>query len=396
MMGERSSDEVSSFGVLLRRHRLSAGLSQEHLAELAAVSSEGISALERGYRRSPHRETVTLLAAALNLSEDERNAFEAAASVASSRRQQRTFAHEYQTFPAEARVPVALTSFVGRSEELADICALLDRQRLVTLVGTTGIGKTQTAIHAAERLLNWWAGQVAFVDACGLASSDHGALASYAQYKPTLLILDGCERNVDAIASLSEALLMGAYGLRILATSLVPLRVPGEQVYALPPLTTEAAIVLFEERAQAVDHRFTITAENRLLVERICRTLDGSPKGIEMTSSRVAALSLEALLDTVILHASGCTDNERIASMCCSLSKDESRVFDRLVMLESAITLEEVARICADDVPRERVPVLIATLVEKSFVLVDLSEGKHCYRVPWMIRYFGRAEPQME
>ena len=140
--------------MLLRRFRLAAGLSQEALAERARMSANGIGALERGYRRSPQRETLALLVGALALDDRQRAGFEAAAVRAGSARRLSSASVTVGPWAdsASANLPLALTSFVGRDAELAAITALVRDHRMVTLTGAGGVGKTQTALHAASTL----------------------------------------------------------------------------------------------------------------------------------------------------------------------------------------------------------------------------------------------------
>ncbi|MBV9333404.1 MAG: helix-turn-helix domain-containing protein, partial [Candidatus Eremiobacteraeota bacterium] len=147
IMGDEGTPSgIPPFGALLKEYRLTAGLSQEVLAERARMSTDGVSALERGHRRSPQRETVALLVAALALEGEQRREFEAAADRTRTRRLGRmgeTGADE------SAELPLPLTSFVGREVELGEISSLLGDHRLVTLTGTGGIGKTQLALRVA-------------------------------------------------------------------------------------------------------------------------------------------------------------------------------------------------------------------------------------------------------
>ena len=137
------------FGMLLRQYRLAAGLSQEALAERARMSTDGIGALERGYRHTPQRETLALLAGALALDGEDRRLFEAAAARPGVQR--RSGAAVAARGPVAASVlPVSLTSFIGRETELDEITALVRDYRLVTITGSGGVGKTQTAIRVAR------------------------------------------------------------------------------------------------------------------------------------------------------------------------------------------------------------------------------------------------------
>src|SRR5262245_58333020 len=142
--------EQAPFGVLLQRHRLAAGLSQNELAESAGLSRRGISDLERGVRRSPYPATVRRLAAALSLSPLEQSAFLKALGRADSAPRE----------ISSAALPRALTSFIGREREVAEVGAVLQSTRLLTLIGPGGIGKTRLALEVAGSL----AFESAFVD----------------------------------------------------------------------------------------------------------------------------------------------------------------------------------------------------------------------------------------
>src|SRR5580704_14076866 len=149
---EERPAQPSIFGDLLRRYRLEAGLSQQELAERARMSARGISALERGERRTPQRETLALLADALALSGERAREFEAAANPVGSRKPGgHAGANGTRTGPS-SNLPLSLTSFVGRGAELAGIAQLLRTQRLVTVTGAGGIGKTRTALEVGGAL----------------------------------------------------------------------------------------------------------------------------------------------------------------------------------------------------------------------------------------------------
>jgi len=150
---------VASFGELLRQHRVARGFSQETLAELARLSTSAIGALERGSRRAPYRESVALLADALQLSGLERAEFETAAD----RGRGRASRVAPSTVSAN-NLPVPLTSFVGRDEELVAIARLLRQHRLVTITGSGGAGKTRIALELAAQLLAADAREMWFVD----------------------------------------------------------------------------------------------------------------------------------------------------------------------------------------------------------------------------------------
>jgi tetratricopeptide (TPR) repeat protein/transcriptional regulator with XRE-family HTH domain len=152
MESEGRADGLQRFGALLRLHRLAAGLSQEALADRARMSVEGISALERGFRRTPQRETVALLAGALALDGEQRQAFEEAAHApSSSRRGVGSVTVGPWPSSSAAILPPALTTFVGREEELAKLEAAFEHGNIAAVYGLGGVGKSSLAREYAWR-----------------------------------------------------------------------------------------------------------------------------------------------------------------------------------------------------------------------------------------------------
>jgi transcriptional regulator with XRE-family HTH domain len=152
-----------AFGSLLRRHRLSASLSQEALAAAAGISVSAIGAYERGINSAPHRETVLLLADALNLAGTRRAEFQLAGRRKIHVRQEKSNVNAADNLPPET------TTFVGRDADIGRIQELTARQRCVTITGTGGIGKTRVAIRAAKALKSSVRDGVAFIDLSSVA-----------------------------------------------------------------------------------------------------------------------------------------------------------------------------------------------------------------------------------
>ena len=216
-----------------------------------------------------------------------------------------------------------MTSFVGRDRQSAELKELLGKNRLVTLVGAGGIGKTRQALQVAADMASDYADGAWFVDLApivdpdlvpgtvanalgldlGTAQVPAQALVRRLGSLKLLLLLDNCEHVIAAAAALVEGLLAAAPKVHVLATSREALAVAGEQVFRLPSLAVPTAgtvgavealaagaVQLFVDRAAAGDARFTMDDRNASSVAAICRRLDGIPLAIEMAAARTPAL----------------------------------------------------------------------------------------------------------
>ena len=220
------------------------------------------------------------------------------------------------------RIPARLSSFVGRGSELGALETALSSNRLVTLVGPGGAGKTTTALELARRIapdISRWAELAplddrdaivrALATAVGLPESDQGVPGVIAPYSEPLdrvidlltatdglIVLDNCEHVVATIAEVVHRLLVDCPRLRIVATSREALGVPGEHRYRLPPLPPTDAIGLFVERA--ADHGVVIDREgDGARISDLCVRLDGLPLAIELAAARLRTMTLSELLD---------------------------------------------------------------------------------------------------
>ena len=431
----------SEFGKLLRRYRLAAGLSQEALAERARISTDSVSALERGHRRTPQRDTLKLLTDALALSDERRSEFETAAARSASQRRPRGHSSPdgAQLDAGISKLPFALTSFIGREKELDEIARLLHDHRLVTLTGPGGIGKTQTALQVVTSLSETAVGAVFFVALSPVGDSALVAaaiaatlgvqevrdrpllqtLAAYLKSKALLLILDNCEHVITDTAVITGTLLNACPRLRILATSREPLRTAGEYTYRLPSLSVPAldtsrglgaaealsfgAIELFSDRARAVDHRFTLTDENASVVADICRHLDGIPLAIELAAARVHILSVQAIASSldhrfVILAGGERTAVPRQQRMRAAidwsydlLATRERRMFERLSVFAGGCTLATARAVCAGDgIAEPEVIELLSSLVDKSLLVADFEDFGPRYSLLESFREYAR------
>jgi predicted ATPase/DNA-binding XRE family transcriptional regulator len=409
-----TTDQASAFGHLLWQYRRAAGLTQEALAERAGLSVRGVSDLERGARRAPHRETVRLLADALALGSAERASLERAVR----RQHGLPTASQARSAALGSHLPAPLTSFVGRERELAEVPRLLGGPRLLTLIGLGGIGKTRLALEVAGAAA---APETAFVD---LASLERAAvvpeavaaalgvigtpgqdlpttLAHALQGRPLLLVLDNCEHVISACAELADGLLRACPDLRILATSREPLGVGGETVWTVPPLALpdpacssakelgeSAAVRLFVERGQSSLPGFILEEANAAWVADICRRLEGIPLALELAAARVRALGVGELArrldDRLRLLVGGSRDaparqqtlRATLDWSYALLSEPERVLLARLVVFAGGWTLEAAEAVGGGDgLAREAVLDLLAQLVDRSLVAVEPTRG---------------------
>jgi predicted ATPase len=369
------------------------------------MSSDGISALERGHRRTPQHETLALLAGALALNDEQRRAFEVAATRSGLGRRG-VAAVTVGPWPGAGPsvLPLALTRFVGREVELDELAVLARQHRLVTVTGPGGVGKTQIALHLGTAL-----GEAADLAICfvGLAVADPSlvvttiasalglqevpnhplleTLLTYLKNKTVLLIVDNCEHVIAEARTVVEALLRNCPHVRVLATSRESLRVAGERAYRLPSLSADEAVELFVDRARAVDHRFKLTDESALIVAEICRGLDGIPLAIELAAARTNVLSVRALAEGLndrfrILSGDGHNAAPRQHTMRATidwsyelLPAREKRVLERLSVFAAGCTLASATAVCKDEIILEDdVLDVLSSLVDKSLVVAHL------------------------
>ncbi len=435
----------SGFGTLLRHFRIAAGLSQEALAERAQMSKNGVSALERGYRRTPQRETLALLAGALALGREQRLAFEVAAArweLLSREKESSVTVGPWRRTGSSA-LPLALTRFIGRDVELAEIAALVREHRLVTVTGPGGVGKTQTALRvpailgetdvavclaAFAPLTDPSLVGTTIASALGLQEVPNhpllDTLLSYLENKSVLLILDNCEHVIGETRTVTEALLLNCLRVRVLATSRESLRVAGERAYRLASLSVPSrdaaqrigakgaiacgAIALFVDRALAVDHRFTLTDENVPIVAELCRGLDGIPLAIELAAARVNVLPVQALANRLenrlrLLVGEEHKSLPRQQTMRATiewsyelLCAREQRILEWLSVFAGGCTLAAAAALYNDeDFTENEMLDVLSSLAGKSLLIVDFGARQPRYRLLEPFREYAREKLAM-
>ncbi|MCC7360472.1 MAG: hypothetical protein IT317_13400 [Anaerolineales bacterium] len=345
-------------------------------------------------------------------------------------------------------LPVPVTRFFGREEELAQLVQRLGEHRLVTLTGAGGVGKTRLSLEAAGRVLNDFADGVWLVELAPLTNPAlvpghvaavlgvretpgrpiRDSLLTFLRDRQALLVLDNCEHLLAACAQLVEALLRACPNLKVLASSREPLAILGEAVYGvrslpfpdvdhLPPLealVNYTAVRLFVDRARLVEPNYQANAQNAAALARICQRLDGIPLAIEMAAARVNVLSTTSLAERLedtfrVLTGGSRTALPRQQTLRATidwsyelLSAAERRLFQRLSVFVGGCRLEAAEVVCADDDPAAdaatgialaEVLNLLSSLVSKSMVIAERRGGAPPrYRLLETMRQYAREK----
>jgi predicted ATPase/DNA-binding SARP family transcriptional activator len=346
---------------------------------------------------------------------------------------------QIETVSPKNNLPLQLTTFIGREKVLDEIMNLIAKNRLVTLTGAGGIGKTRLSIQAASALLHdfpngTWLVELAplsdaalvpqgIVNTLGLIEQagrpPQTILTDFLQEKKSLLILDNCEHLIQACAQLVETLLHACPDLHILATSREALDISGETVYLVPVLSTPdalpstrdtlsqyEAVQLFVERAQSAMHNFSLTQDNAAAIAQVCHLLDGIPLALELAAARVKLLRVEEITarldDRFRLLTSGTrtalprhqTLQALIDWSHNLLAEPERMLLRRLSAFSGGWTFEAVENVCVDagqgDILSQDVLNLITQLVNKSLVIAERKQGQETrYRMLETIRQYA-------
>jgi predicted ATPase/DNA-binding winged helix-turn-helix (wHTH) protein len=324
-------------------------------------------------------------------------------------------------------LPIRLTRLIGRADAVNDIVGRLNNHRFVTIVGPGGIGKTSVALAVAEEAAISYDDGICVVDCASLLGTSLVAaklastlgleiavddptrgLIAFLHGKRMLIVLDCCERVVEAAAVLVENLLKGAAGVGILATSREPLRAEGEIVYRLPPLEippasialtardalTYPAVQLFVERVTSSVSRFELSDTDAPVAADICRRLDGIALAIEMAAGRVDVFGLwgvaARLEDRVRLLTHGLrTALPRHQTLAAtldwsydSLQEPEQTALRRLSVFAGGFTLDAAQAVATDDtVVSSDIVEVVAGLVSKSLLNADVTTSIGHYRL---------------
>jgi predicted ATPase/class 3 adenylate cyclase len=335
--------------------------------------------------------------------------------------------------PARHNLPRALTSFIGRSRELALVKQAIGQERLVTLTGPGGVGKTRLALGAASESLDAfpdgiWLVELAPVfdparvmpalaavlglrEAPGLSLA--GQVADYLRAKQALLILDNCEHLVAECAQLADQLLHACPGLKIMASSREGLGIAGETVFpvqslslpeaagvSLEALARSEAVQMFVARAAAVQPRFALTEQNAPAIVQICRRLDGIPLALELAAARCAVFTPEQIAARLddrfrLLTGGSRTALPRHQTLRALvdfsyelLSEPERALLRRCAVFSGGWTLEAAEAVS----PALDLLAWLPQLVNKSLVISDASGGEARYRMLETIRQFAQEK----
>jgi predicted ATPase/class 3 adenylate cyclase/DNA-binding CsgD family transcriptional regulator len=323
-------------------------------------------------------------------------------------------------------LPVQLTSFVGRDAQIHEVRQLVTDNRLVTLTGTGGVGKTRLAIQVAAQLAGefgrfpqgvWYVdlapitdpGLVAIAMARALGLPDQpgrstiDTLTRFIGDRQMLVVLDNCEHLLDASAALILALLGACAEVRLLGTSREPIGVPGEVTWRVPSLSlADEAVDLFTDRARHARPDFAVSDDNAAAVAEICARLDGLPLAIELAAARVRAMSLAEIVEGLhdrfgLLTGGARTAVRRQQTLRASvdwshalLTEPERVLLRRLAVFSGGFDLDAARAVAGSrDVQRYQVLDQLALLVDKSLVLADDSGGRTRYRLLETVRQYA-------
>lgn len=452
----RSSVSLASFtsvGELLKFVRRRARLSQRELSIAVGYSKSHISRIENNERLIDRASLLALFVPALDI-QDEPETIARLLALCGQEQPMPSGSQPASTLSQSAaetlpehhnHLPGQLTSFIGRREEMAELCHLLtDRQnRLLTLTGAGGCGKTRLALRVGEEMMPHYAHGVWLVELASLVdpqllpksvaavfqlreSAERPLLSSLVEFllpRQLLLILDNCEHLIDAVAQLLDALLHACSRLQIMATSREALALPCEAIYrvqplALPPVLLGGrpsraavegydAIQLFVERARRVHHIFTLTDLNAPAVVRICQRLDGIPLVIELAAAWVDMLTAEQIaahlernFDLLTGHSRGAPSRHQTLAAALDwsyalLSEKERLLLRRLSIFVGGWTLEAAESVAGEFSPLERQETLglLHQLVDKSLVVMaDSTNGAFRFRLLETVQEFAQRK----
>ena len=346
--------------------------------------------------------------------------------------------------PGSGNLPTPVSTFIGREKEIATVKGLILENRLVTLTGAGGSGKTRLALKVSHELLEELENRVRFIELAPLGDpafvtqeiastlnvhdqSSRPLLDSLVYFfstHPSLLILDNCEHLIEACAEIADTLLQKCADLRILATSREVLGITGEAAWVVPPLSLpevqawkspasaqealdeyqkSESVRLFIARAKTNSPEFKFTVHNGAWVAEICRRLDGMPLAIELAAAHIRTLSVKQISERLddrftLLTGGSRTAPARHQTLAATvewsydlLSKKEQKLLRRFSVFPGSGTLHAIESVCEEDGGKEKGNVLdtLSQLVDKSLVGTSRRSGERWYSLLETIREFA-------
>jgi predicted ATPase len=326
-------------------------------------------------------------------------------------------------------LPVQRTSFVGRADEVKELAAMVGTERLVTLTGPGGVGKSRLALQVAAEVAREFNDGAWFV---GLTSLEEGALvaatvlaalgvperqgepvldtlSAWARPRHALVVIDNCEHLLSAVAETVDRMLDASSTLSVVATSQSLLGVRGEHVWSVAPLCGSEgvpldSVELFVDRARMVRADFTLTDDNEAAVIQICQRLDHLPLAIELAAARVRGMAPADIVSRLDQRLRLLTSSDRSApgrhrTLDAAarwsyelLDETQQRMFDRCSVFAGPFTIGAAEIIISGEgVDAWEVLDGILALVDKSLVLADETSGTTRYRLLETMRQFGQA-----
>nr|WP_082955206.1 LuxR family transcriptional regulator [Mycobacterium mantenii] len=327
------------------------------------------------------------------------------------------------TAPVVRNLPAQLTNFIGRQAEMAAVRRIVLDNRLVTLTGAGGAGKTRLAVEATAALATEFGDGVWYVDLAPITDprvvpiavartfglpdqpgrSTTDTLVRFLGERTMLLLLDNCEHLLDACGQLTVELLNACPHLTFLATSREPLGIAGEAIWRVPSLSlADEAVALFTDRARRARPDFCVTDDNAELVLEICRRLDGMPLAIELAAARVRALSLTQIVDSLhdrfrLLTGGARTAVRRQQTLRASvdwshalLTDPERILLRRLAVFMGGFDFDAAQAIgTGGDVEVYQILDQLGLLVDKSLVVAEDARGAMRYRLLETVRQYA-------
>jgi predicted ATPase len=327
-------------------------------------------------------------------------------------------------------LPRAVTSFIGRESEVAEVEAAVKAHQLVTLTGVGGVGKTRLALEVAARLADefpdgvWFFELAAVTDPAAVPDAVAAILgitqqpgktvsesvAAALEGRVRLLVIDNCEHILHAAADLMEAILERSATVRVLATSREGLGVADEQLWLVPSLDVDAgtdssAVSLFVERAHSVAQRFSLAGNDETIaVVEICQRLDGIPLAIELAASRMASMTATEMRDRLDHRFRLLVGSRRglerhhtlrhaVAWSYDLLDDTEKTVLERCSVFAGGFDLQSACAVAGSgDLDEYAILDILDALVRKSLLVADRSAGRTRYSMLETIRQFAEEQ----